>query len=94
MLRSVPMKPLADCPKATLAAIRGLLTDIDETVSSEGHLTAQAYGAMEALKTAGLLVIPAGTQILRLLPPLNLSRNEAEAGLRIFETVVGRLAGS
>ena len=58
MLRSVPMKPLADCPKATLAAIRGLLTDIDETVSSEGHLTAQAYGAMEALKTAGLLVIP------------------------------------
>src|SRR6187551_2026742 len=58
MLRSVPMKPLADCPKATLAAIRGVLTDIDETVSSEGHLTAQAYGAMEALKKAGLLVIP------------------------------------
>ena len=52
------MKPLADCPKATLAAIRGVLTDIDETVSSEGHLTAQAYGAMEALKKAGLLVIP------------------------------------
>jgi HAD superfamily hydrolase (TIGR01484 family) len=52
------MKPLADCPKATLAAFRGVLTDIDETVSTEGHLTAQAYGAMEALKKAGLLVIP------------------------------------
>jgi HAD superfamily hydrolase (TIGR01484 family) len=52
------MKPLADCPKATLAAIRGVLTDIDETVSTEGHLTAEAYGAMASLKKAGLLVIP------------------------------------
>jgi HAD superfamily hydrolase (TIGR01484 family) len=52
------MKPLADCPKATLAAIRGVLTDIDETVSTQGHLTAHAYGAMDALKKAGLLVIP------------------------------------
>src|ERR1700761_1189271 len=62
MLRSgamkPPMKPLSDCPKATLAAIRGVLTDIDETVSTEGHLTAEAYAAMEALKKAGLLVIP------------------------------------
>ena len=58
MLRSVPMKPLSDCPRATLAAIRGVLTDIDETVSTAGHLTAEAYAAMEALKRAGLLVIP------------------------------------
>jgi HAD superfamily hydrolase (TIGR01484 family) len=52
------MKPLADCPKATLAAIRGVFTDIDETVSTEGRLTAEAYAALEALKKAGLLVIP------------------------------------
>ncbi|CAN5377971.1 HAD-IIB family hydrolase [soil metagenome] len=52
------MKPLSDCPKATLAAVRGVLTDIDETVSTEGRLTAEAYGALEALKKAGLLVIP------------------------------------
>ncbi|HSI00218.1 MAG TPA: HAD-IIB family hydrolase [Reyranella sp.] len=52
------MKPLSECPKATLAAIRGVLTDIDETISSEGHLTAEAYGALQALKRAGLLVIP------------------------------------
>jgi len=52
------MKPLSDCPKATLAAIRGILTDIDETVSTEGHLTAEAYGALAALRKAGLLVIP------------------------------------
>jgi HAD superfamily hydrolase (TIGR01484 family) len=52
------MKPLSDCPKSTLAAIRGILTDIDETVSTEGHLTAEAYGALQALRQAGLLVIP------------------------------------
>jgi HAD superfamily hydrolase (TIGR01484 family) len=52
------MKPLSDCPRATLAAIRGVLTDIDETVSTEGRLTADAYAAMEGLKKAGLLVIP------------------------------------
>ena len=52
------MKPLSECPKTTLAAIRGVLTDIDETVSTEGRLTAEAYGALEALKEAGLLVIP------------------------------------
>src|SRR4051812_46549454 len=57
-VKKCPMKPLADCPSATLAAIRGVLTDIDETVSTEGHLTAEAYGAMAALKKAGLLVIP------------------------------------
>jgi acetylornithine aminotransferase/acetylornithine/N-succinyldiaminopimelate aminotransferase len=54
----------------------------------------QAVRFANLLHAAGLLVIPAGTQILRLLPPLNLSRNEAEEGLKIFETVVGRLAGS
>ncbi|WP_428674601.1 HAD-IIB family hydrolase [Reyranella sp.] len=52
------MKPLSDCPKTTLAAIRGVLTDIDGTVSTDGRLTAEAYGALEALKQAGFLVIP------------------------------------
>ena len=52
------MKPLSECPKAALAAIRGVLTDIDETVSTDGRLTAEAYGALEALKEAGFLVIP------------------------------------
>jgi HAD superfamily hydrolase (TIGR01484 family) len=52
------MKPLADCPRATLTSIQGVLTDIDETVSTAGHLTAEAYAAMAALKQAGLLVIP------------------------------------
>lgn len=40
------------------------------------------------LHTAGLLTIPAGGQILRLLPPLNLRQSEAEEGLGILESVI------
>src|SRR5471032_319875 len=52
------MIALADCPRETLAAIEGVLTDIDETVSTHSRLTAEAYAAMEALKKAGFRVVP------------------------------------
>ncbi|MBL8523105.1 MAG: HAD-IIB family hydrolase [Betaproteobacteria bacterium] len=38
--------------------IRGVLFDIDDTLTTEGQLTAQAYSAVEALKRSGLIVIP------------------------------------
>jgi predicted acetylornithine/succinylornithine family transaminase len=44
------------------------------------------------LHSAGLLTIPAGGQILRLLPPLNLRRSEAEEALHILDSVAARLA--
>jgi HAD superfamily hydrolase (TIGR01484 family) len=52
------MVPLAWCSREMLAAVEGVLTDIDETVSTHSRLTGEAYGAMEALKKAGFLVIP------------------------------------
>jgi HAD superfamily hydrolase (TIGR01484 family) len=52
------MKPLGDFPTSARAAIRGVLCDIDDTLSSEGRITAEAYGAMERLQQSGLLVIP------------------------------------
>ena len=58
MLEVRPMDLLKNCPRDTLAAVKGVLTDIDDTVSTEGTLTAEAYGALEALKKAGLLVVP------------------------------------
>src|SRR6516164_2759836 len=62
MLRSVAMKesmtPLAQCPPEILANIEGVLTDIDETLSTHSRLTAEAYRALEALKKAGFRVIP------------------------------------
>jgi len=53
----------------------------------------QAVRLTNLMHAAGLLVIPAGANILRLLPALNLTRGEAEEGLRILETVVAQLAG-
>ena len=41
---------------------------------------------------AGLLIIPSGTHIIRILPALNLKRNEADEGLAIFQKVVSALA--
>jgi acetylornithine aminotransferase/acetylornithine/N-succinyldiaminopimelate aminotransferase len=52
----------------------------------------QAIRFANLLHSAGLLTIPAGAQILRLLPPLNLSRREAEEGVGLIESVVRRLA--
>jgi acetylornithine/succinyldiaminopimelate/putrescine aminotransferase len=52
----------------------------------------QAVRFANLLHAAGLLTIPAGTQILRLLPALNLRRVEAEEGLGIIEAVVKKLA--
>ncbi len=51
------MLPLSRFPRAARAAVRGVLTDIDDTVTTAGKLTALAYGAMERLRAAGLLVV-------------------------------------
>ena len=37
--------------------------------------------------------IPAGAQIMRFLPPLNLRQAEAEEGLKLIESVVAGIAG-
>jgi len=52
---------------------------------------AQASRFANLLHPEGLLVIPAGTNIFRLLPALNLSRAEGEEGLAIIESVVKKL---
>jgi acetylornithine aminotransferase/acetylornithine/N-succinyldiaminopimelate aminotransferase len=52
---------------------------------------AQASRFVDLLHSAGLLAIPAGAQVVRLLPPLNLRQGEAEEGLRIIGAVVSRL---
>ncbi len=44
------------------------------------------------LHAAGLLTIPAGAQVVRLLPPLNLKRAEAEEALALLESAVAHLA--
>jgi HAD superfamily hydrolase (TIGR01484 family) len=50
--------PLAGMPDAVRRGIRGVLADIDETISTHGRITAAAYAAMERLRAAGKQVIP------------------------------------
>jgi HAD superfamily hydrolase (TIGR01484 family) len=50
------VRPLAELRAP--ARLRGLLFDIDETLTTEGRLTADAYAAMERLKDAGKIVVP------------------------------------
>jgi len=52
------LKPLAAIPAAVVKNIRGVFCDIDDTLTSEGKLTARAYGALERLGSGGKLVIP------------------------------------
>lgn len=52
------MLPLQDLPDAVLARVDGLFLDIDDTLTSDGKLTADAYAALEALQECGLRVIP------------------------------------
>jgi acetylornithine/succinyldiaminopimelate/putrescine aminotransferase len=44
------------------------------------------------LHEAGVLTIPSGAQVIRLLPALNLRRQEAQEGIEIIETLVNKLA--
>ena len=53
---------------------------------------AQSLRFVNQLHAAGLLTIPAGTQVIRLLPALNLQPAEAEAGLKIIESAIAKLA--
>lgn len=48
-------RPLAEMPALRL---QGILTDIDDTLTTEGRLQASAYRALERLHQAGLKVVP------------------------------------
>jgi HAD superfamily hydrolase (TIGR01484 family) len=50
--------PLEDCPLETLAGFTAVLADIDDTLTLHGRLPSEAFAALEALRAAGLLVVP------------------------------------
>lgn len=52
------MKSLRELTPAKLQDVRILLSDIDDTITSEGQLEAHAYSALHRLKQAGFIVIP------------------------------------
>ncbi len=54
--------------------------------------TAASLQMVNRLHEAGVLTIPSGTQIVRLLPALNLSPAQADEGLQLIEAVVRSVA--
>jgi len=52
------MRPVAEMPAETALQIKLVFTDIDDTVTTDGRLTASAYTAMEQLQEAGIHVVP------------------------------------
>jgi len=52
------MRPLHDWPAAERARITGVLTDIDDTLTTDGAVTPDVLRSLDALAAAGLHVIP------------------------------------
>ncbi len=52
------MIPFKNINPGTLAGIRYIMCDIDDTITSDGKLTAEAYSALWQLKEKGYYVIP------------------------------------
>jgi HAD superfamily hydrolase (TIGR01484 family) len=52
------MRPIADMPDDIAAGIRVVMTDIDDTLTTDGRLPACAYQALEDLAGAGIAVAP------------------------------------
>ena len=94
------LQELARRYPAVLRQVRGLglmlglelAPDISSLPGDPGK--AQSVRFANLLHSAGLLAIPAGARILRLLPPLNLCQSEAEEGLNIVDSVVANLNSS
>ena len=52
------MQPLSSWPQTAREKIVGVFTDIDDTLTTEGAITADALQALQNLRAAGLMVIP------------------------------------
>ena len=52
------MIPLSQIPADLLRNIKGVFTDVDDTLTTEGRLTSQALAAIENLLAAGKKVVP------------------------------------
>lgn len=53
----LPSRPWAAVARAELSTVRGVLTDIDDTLTTDGAITPPALQALQALRDAGLPVV-------------------------------------
>ena len=52
------MKPISELDRQSAQKLQYVLFDIDDTITNDGKLTAEAYNALWALREAGLGVVP------------------------------------
>ncbi|MEC4719718.1 HAD-IIB family hydrolase [Noviherbaspirillum sp. CPCC 100848] len=72
------MKPLAEWPREQRRELRGILTDIDDTLTTAGALTPPVLQALNALRESGLQVIAVtGRPTYWAMPLLRLCRFDA-----------------
>src|SRR6185437_5356322 len=50
--------PWSEASKTELSKVRGVCLDIDDTLSTDGKLTDEAFSSLWQLKRAGFVVIP------------------------------------
>ena len=93
------LQHLAGKYPAVLKSVRGLgfmlgleIADKESIPAFRASDQAASIQFVNHLHEAGALTIPSGAQIIRLLPPLNLSRSQAEEGLGLIESVARKLA--
>lgn len=55
---AIRMRPLEEFETEARRRVRFVLTDIDDTITTDGRLPAASYAAIERLDAAGLLVVP------------------------------------
>jgi acetylornithine/N-succinyldiaminopimelate aminotransferase len=81
---------------AVLKEVRGfgLMIGLEFRAEARGFGGSEKTPALQVvdrLHAAGVLTVPAGTSVIRLLPALNLTRPEAVEGLHAIEAVVAQL---
>jgi acetylornithine aminotransferase/acetylornithine/N-succinyldiaminopimelate aminotransferase len=69
------------------------LQDKDRIPAFAGSDKASSVQMVNRLHEAGVLTIPSGNYVIRLLPALNLARAQAEEGIGLIEKTVKTLAG-
>jgi len=52
------LRPLIDWPAKDRRGVRGVLADIDDTLTTEGRISSAVFDAMERLRAQGLLMVP------------------------------------
>ena len=57
-MQNEDMRPLCELPQEDLRKIKFILTDIDDTLTTNGRLPAISYYALEKLHQAGFIVVP------------------------------------